>query len=140
MFFLFARKSCNKAAPMAPQYAILSDLELFRQGGKFEFLMRWPGSVAWPSAHQWTQTNNPVMDEPGALPTGYISISTPYSAKNGWGGLQHSYNTRSSLLDGTINPTEHWYYAVGTVSCYGGIGGCQPGPDGGVNIVELYVR
>jgi hypothetical protein len=142
VFFNVNETERNKAAPMAPQYAILGDLELFRQGGKFEFLMRWPGSVAWPFAHQWTQTNNPVTDAPGALPTGYISISTPYSAKNGWGGLQHSYDTKNNLLDGTINPSpQNWYYAVGTTYCWSGISSrCQPGPDEGVNIVELYVR
>ena len=140
VFFAANEFDRNKAAPMAPQYAIFSDLELFRQSGKFEFLMRWPGNVTWPLAHQWTQTNNPATDASGALPTGYVSISTPYETNNGWGGLQRSATPASNLIDGTIAPLGNWYYAIGTTSCWGAPGPCQPGPSGGVNIAELYVR
>lgn len=140
VFFNANETDRNVSAPSSPQYAILGSLELFRRGGAFELLMRWPGNATFPLPHQWTQTNNPVTDAAGAMPTGYTSISTPYQANNGWGGLQRSVSSATSLLDGTLSPNANWYYAVGTTYCWGGAGACQPAPNGGTNIVELLVR
>jgi hypothetical protein len=140
VFFNVNEADRNVGSPNSPQYAILGSLERFRRGGAFEFLMRWPGNATYPLPHQWTQTNNPVTDASGALPTGYVSISTPYETLNGWGGLQRSATPSTNLLDGTLSPLANWYFAVGTTYCWGGAGACQPAPNGGTNISELLVR
>lgn len=129
----------SRGAPDANPYGTLSDLEFYRRDGKFELQLRWPGHPTWTQPQHWTQTNNPVRDAAGAVPTGYASVSTPY-LNNGWlGGLQRSQG-EWSVLDGTLNPNINWYYAVGSRYCWGGVPTCQPAPDGGAQISELWVR
>ncbi|MBN2799495.1 MAG: hypothetical protein JXX28_10145, partial [Deltaproteobacteria bacterium] len=140
-FFAQGQSSANPAYPDARLYAILDRLEQYRRGGRLEFLMRWPGHATWTDSMQWSQTSNPVTASAGATPVGYSAIHIPYTS-NGWSaGLQHSYFTQHSLLDGTLNPLGNWYYAVGTTYCWGGEPNpCQPAPSGGAHKVELLVR
>jgi hypothetical protein len=138
-FFSEGQTDLNRANPAATNYAILSDLEHFRRDGRFELAMFWPGS-SWTAPHRWTQTSNPVTTAAGATPTGCTALEISYTV-NGWGCLQRSFTGQHSLLDGTINPQSNWYYAVGTTYCWGSAStGCQPGPDGGVHVAELWVR
>ena len=134
----------NKANPSAALYAILNDLEYFRRGGAFEFKMDWPGS-AYSGYQHWTQTSNPVTTAAGSTPTGVVGIHIDYttntnSSAPAWGGLQRSAAAAYSMLDGTLNPQANWYYAVGTTYCWGTAPNCQPSPDAGVQISELWVR
>jgi hypothetical protein len=137
-FFPVGQFELNRDKPDSVRYAILEELELFRRDAGFEFMMDWPGS-SFTSPQVWYQTNNPVTDAAGAMPTGYKAISAPYSY-NGWGGLQRSYYGQYSLLDGTLNPLGNWYYAVGTTYAWNPVPTAQPGPTGGVAIAELWVR
>ena len=139
-FFEVGQTDVNVDDPEANIYAIFSELELFRVNGQFEFLMRWPEHTTFDDYQQWIQTSNPATDEEGALPMGYEGIHIPYTTR-GWGGLQRSLNSNSSLINGTLMPLENWFYSVGTTHCWGDQeSGCQPGPSEGAHIVELLVR
>jgi len=41
-----------------------------------------------------------------------------------------------TFIDGSVN-SNYWYYAIGAIN---GFGGGFPGPNSGVNLVELYIR
>ena len=139
-FFAEGQADINEDNPEANLYAIFSRLELFREDGQFEFIMRWPEHTTYTDYQHWTQTNNPATDNPGANPSGYVAISIPYTT-NGWAGLQRSVTQSSSFIDGTISPAGNWYYSVGTTHCWGNqTTGCQPAPNGGTHVVELLVR
>jgi hypothetical protein len=120
--------SLNANEPNNDNFAILDQLENFRQNGAFEFKLVWPNNGL--ADQHWSQTSNPVTD---GIIKGYKAIKAPHSS-NGWGGLEKGGTY--SLLDGTVNHG-NWYYSVGSFQSWrGGI----PGPSAAVSKVELYAR
>ena len=111
-------------------YAILDCLEAYRQpiDGKIELFLCWPGTKIAPQ--HWRQKSNPYLHS-GAV-EGYEAVSCPH-LDNAWGGLRsgHQY----ALLTGSTN--EKWFYAVGAYQAWND---AIPGPNGRVDVVELYTR
>lgn len=123
--------SKNPFAPSNPNYAILDQLESYREGEKFEFKLVWPGSDQKPQ--QWRQTSNPVT-KIGQGVEGYEAVDIQYT-NNHWGGLEKSITT-NTLLDGSVN-SNSWWYAVGIRTLFqGGF----PAATKKANAVELYVK
>jgi hypothetical protein len=109
-------------------FAILDQLEEFRDNGAFEFKLVWPGSSL--EDQHWSQTSNPVTVTTGIK--GYKAISAPHTSQR-WGGLEHGGTY--SLLDGSVNHG-NWFYSVGSFRQWsGGI----PGPSASVQQTELWV-
>ncbi|CAJ1454875.1 unnamed protein product [Effrenium voratum] len=121
----------NPRNPKARNFAMLDELEGFRQNGAFTFKLSWPKSGLKDQI--WKQTSNPVTGD-GEV-TGYEAIDVPYTG-NGWGGLRHGKG--KALLDGSVDLDErYWYYAVGAFRPWkGGF----PGPNDAVQQTELWVR
>jgi len=106
--------SKNSNNPSSDNFAILDQLENFRNGdGVFEFKLTWPGSNY--QDYIWKQRSNPVTKTSRGA-DGYEPVSVP-SNSNHWGGLE--YNNHVTLLDGSANHG-HWFYAVGSLTPWGG--------------------
>lgn len=123
--------SRNPYAPSNDNYAILDQLEGFRQDGEFEFKMTWPGSGL--TYQRWKQTSNPVTRNSQGV-DGYEAIVIPYTERH-WGGLENSQHP-DSLLDGSVSEDDSWYYPVGARRL---LSGGYPLPSRSVPVVELYV-
>eukprot|EP00211_Chloroparvula_japonica_P005316 CAMPEP_0119136526 /NCGR_PEP_ID=MMETSP1310-20130426/21606_1 /TAXON_ID=464262 /ORGANISM="Genus nov. species nov., Strain RCC2339" /LENGTH=811 /DNA_ID=CAMNT_0007127523 /DNA_START=185 /DNA_END=2620 /DNA_ORIENTATION=- len=116
----------NADTPDATTFAVLQDLEQYRQGdGKLYFRMYWPSSWNW-----WRQTSNPAVS---TTVLQYFPVQVDHT-DNYWGGLQG--NNTLTLLEGSVSD-DLWFYSVGSFTPYmDGI----PAWNGPVPQVELYAR
>ena len=105
-------------------YSILYKInDSFKIGNYYEFLLEYPNHNGY---NRWKQIQNPleIIEKNDELPVlGYTPINITWNGLY-WGGLvKSSYG--SSLLDGSTNAQNYWWYAIGSYLPYkGGI----PGP------------
>ena len=108
--FTSTTRTLNSNDPNADNYAILEQLESFRSSdGKFYFKLEWPGD---DTIFEWSQSSNPLTENVA----GYSAITVPYTGKY-WGGLEPSGD---ALMDGSVNQSGQWWYAVGAYSIWQG--------------------
>ena len=129
------------------KFSILGFLsDSFKFNNKFEFLLDYPELHAY---NTWKQTNNPLKEnETGQQEVdGFVPKHTGAPRSN-WGGLVytavHPRNlSRPSLLNGTPNKDDDWYFAIAS---YGMAWGPNtnyftiPANSTPVNIVSLWVK
>ena len=127
------------------KFSILGNLsDSLKSGEKFVFLLDYPELNAY---NTWKQTNNPINEQENGQKEalGFVPLHTGAPRSN-WGGLVYSAihpNTgnRRSLLNGTPNQNDDWFFAIAT---YGGTWGINytsiPSNSRPVNIVSLWVR
>jgi len=128
--------SLNKDDPYNENYAILDQLETFRNpsDGKLELKMNWPDRY-----NTWYQTSNPVTNT-GAKVTvpGYEAIKIQFN-QNNWGGLEsNNLTSGESLLDGSIG-NGLFFYAIGYEG-YDWGSKLIPAYQIGANQAELFVQ
>lgn len=112
-------------------YSVLYQLEDFRYNGKFQFKLVYPRNGI---TNIWKQSTNFATATTGGV-TGYEAISIGNGA-NGWAGIE--YNTGSySLADGSVG-SDTCYFAIGATTSWS-TGTQIPGPQGAVDLVELWV-
>jgi len=95
--------------------------------------------IYWPEDDQniWIQTNNPVTTK-GV--SGYQVVKVPHT-ENSFGGLQFD-DGPDALLDGSVNTTGLWFYAVGSTHSWTDGEGVSGIPSWGPaqQQAELFVR
>lgn len=126
------------------KYSKLNALSNFiGKDNKYEFMLTYPTDL--PNQYnRWKQTNLPqdtwMGTEDGTLVvTGYEAIHIDWDTRY-WGGLgrqnQGAQTISSTFINGSIGHS-NWFYAIGATSPHdGGI----PGPNQGIQQVELWVR
>jgi len=128
-FYRPGQFNLNSDNPASDMYSILDKLETYRSSdGTFTFKLYWPED----DQNTWVQTNNPVTTK-GVQ--GYQPVKVAHT-ENGFGGLQYN-DGGESLLDGSVNAPETWYYAIGSQADWeGGIPSWGPAQQQ----AELFVR
>lgn len=128
--------STNQSNPHAFHYSILDQLDNFKSNGKYIFRISWPQHAA---RNIWMQTTNPTLDQPVL---GYVPLSIETTSA-GWGGLERNCGVgcSESFIDGSIS-SSGWWYAIGTISDWGGINTIPGSPDYGTGTtrVDLWTR
>ena len=102
----------------------LDELEFMRtlSDGRLELKLEWPGTLL--DFMHWKQRMNPAQfdlktraeqyewNTTATEAEDYEAIHAPYFEANYWGGLE--YGGTYSLLDGSYNRENDWWYAVGS--------------------------
>lgn len=112
--------------------------------GKYEFMLTFPAQHAG-KYNRWKQTNNPCKEyvattsDGAGVAAGYTAVHIDWTS-NYWGGLTRQNSSETTLgntyLSGSVGHS-NWFYAIGAASKHdGGI----PGPSGGTQETELWVR
>ncbi|MDC0871006.1 Ig-like domain-containing protein [Flavobacteriaceae bacterium] len=125
----------NDDDPDANKYSILDTVQNFNLNNKYTFKIVYPDTNV---VNIWSQTNNPVNDPNGGV-AGYTSISIS-SNSSGWGGLEQYTPQNSTFLDGTLNPRNNWWWAIGSKNNYDTSVNNFPGPGSTVTKVELWIK
>jgi len=136
-FFQAGQWSLNAHDPNADNFAIMNQVEQFRNrtNQKFLFKLVWPNE-GWEQI--WRQSSNPTQGVRQNIVQGYEPIKVAFQ-ENYWGGLQA--DGRNCLLCGSLYKNQ-WFYAIGSFAPYelhGQIGLPGPSITSCVQRVELYV-
>ena len=114
---LFQNTSHALSSSSAQQFSFLGSIkEDMKIGGKYEFLLEYPGYSGYS---RWRQTKNPVLEAEvsGQIADGYEAVSITWTNMY-WGGLVRSYQSTNTLLDGSAGKTSYWYYSIGALKTH----------------------
>ncbi|MDD3405990.1 MAG: InlB B-repeat-containing protein [Paludibacteraceae bacterium] len=102
---------------------------------KYEFLLEY---YSFTGYNRWTQTSNPATSDVSTV-TDYNAVDTSWTAE-GWRGLAVSNHTSNTFIDGSVNPANNWFYAIGCYNYWNnGIPACSSTDPEKVNS-HLWVR
>ena len=142
VFFTSLAETLNSDTPDKFSCLYLLD-ELKATDGKYEFMLTYPEKHPG-KYNRWKQTNNPCNENVAngdgtAYAAGYAAVHIDW-ASNYWGGLTRQNASATAYtpcyLSGSVGHS-NWFYAIGATQKHdGGI----PGPSGGVQETELWVR